>query len=334
MNRQVSRREWLLFAGGLASGQTNVTPADELFIRSHFAEPRLLLSSWRLRVDGHVAHPLELSFSDLLETSPTTQEAVLECAGNGTAGNGVGTGVWQGVSLARLLRDAGADPSGQVLLEAYDEGQLLENGPRTPYVRIVPQSKCRAPESLLAYKRNGRFLPRRNGFPVRALFPGWYGMDSVKWLRRIVVLGRDETPPSYTESGMQQLYSRLRHGASPHRISAVQVKSMIAYPRNEAKLAAAAYQVTGYAWTGIGLIKQVDVSMDGGKVWSPAKLESASNQFAFFKWTYPWNADPGEHVLLSRAQDSAGNIQPLARDPGRLDRYELNSCASVRCMVK
>ena len=264
----------------------------------------------------------------------TKLEAVLECAGNGETGNGIGTGAWQGVSLAQLLRDAGAEPSGQVLLEGSDEGQLLRDRPRTPYLRIVPQAKCRAPESLLAYRRNGRFLPRRNGFPLRALFPGWYGMDSVKWLRRIVVLGPDEAPPSYAESGMQQLYSRLRKGTSPHRITVIQVKSMIAYPRNEAKLPAATYEIAGYAWTGAGRIQQVEVSTDGGKQWSPAKLESTPNQFTWLKWTYPWHAGPGEHVLMSRAGDSAGNIQPLTRDPGRLDSYELNSCASVRCVVR
>jgi hypothetical protein len=37
--------------------------------------------------------------------------------------------------------------------------------------------------------------------------------------------------------------------------------------------------------------------------------------------------------LLSRAADSAGNEQPLARDPERLDSYELNWCAPIRCRV-
>ena len=41
----------------------------------------------------------------------------------------------------------------------------------------------------MAFKLNDRFLPRKNGFPARALFPGWYAMDSVKWLQRVVVLG-------------------------------------------------------------------------------------------------------------------------------------------------
>jgi DMSO/TMAO reductase YedYZ molybdopterin-dependent catalytic subunit len=333
MKAGLSRREWLLLGAGLAYGQTNVTPADELFVRNHFDEPTLLLRSWKLRVEGHVARPLDLTFSDLLEMPPTKLEAVLECAGNGEAGNGIGVGIWQGASIRQVLRDAGADPSGDVLLEGFDEGQLLRDRLHTAYQRIVPQTKCRAPESILVYQRNGHFLPRRNGFPVRALFPGWYGMDSVKWLRRIVVLGRDETPPLYRQSGMQQLYSRLRKGSDPHRIDSIAVKSMIAYPRDGAKLAAARYQVEGYAWTGGRSVRQVEVSVDGGKSWRPAKLGPAPNRFTWLKWSSEWDAGPGEHVLLSRAQDSDGNVQPLTRDPGRLDNYELNWCAPVRCTV-
>ena len=142
-------------------------------------------------------------------------ESVLECAGNGSNGNGVSAGVWEGIPMARVLEQAGAEASGDVLLEGADEGQLLNERPRSPYRRIVPRGKCRAPESMVAFKLNGRLLPRGNGFPARAILPGWYGMDSVKWLRRIVVLGRGEKPPDYDESGMSSLYSRLRAGAPP-----------------------------------------------------------------------------------------------------------------------
>jgi hypothetical protein len=108
---------------------------------------------------------------------------------------------------------------------------------------------------------------------------------------------------------------------------------MIAYPRNGAKLATARYNVEGYAWTGSKYVRQVEVSIDGGKSWRPAKLGPAPNRFTWLKWSYEWNAGPGEHVLMSRAQDADGNIQPLTRDSSRLDSYELNWCAPVRCTV-
>ena len=340
MNPGLSRRECLLLGAALGpfaapvAGQTNITPAEEFFVRDHFESPGLSMSGWKLRVEGRVTRPLELTFSDLLEAPSTKLESVLECAGNGAAGNGVSSGVWQGASLAQLLKDAGADPSGSILLEGADEGQLLKGRPRTPYLRLVPQNKCRTPESLIAYKLNDRFLPRANGFPARVVFPGWYGMDSVKWLRRIAVLGPAETPPGYDESGMRQLYSRLRRDAPPQRITRILVKSMIAYPQNGAKLPAGTCLVKGFAWTGQGLVKHVEVSADGGKSWSAADLEPRPQPFTWIRWRYAWQARPGEQVLLSRARDSAGESQPLERDPGRLDSYELNWCAPLRCIVR
>ncbi len=333
MNSALSRREWLLLGAGLVA-RADITPAEEFFIRNHFPEPQLSLAGWKLRVEGRVTRPLELSFSDLLESPPTRVESVLECAGNAAAGDGVGAGVWHGVSIAALLDQAGADPSGSILLEGSDEGELLPGRMRTAYRRVVPQSKCRAPETMVAFKLNDRFLSPSHGFPARALVPGWYGMDSVKWLRRIIVHGRGEKPPGYDESGMSGLYCRLRRQATPERISRILVKSTIGYPRDGARLAAAGYSVQGYAWTGEGRIARVEVSVDGGKLWNPARLKAALQPFAWAQWSWSWQAEPGEHVLLSRAHDSLGNSQPLVRDPKRLDSYELNSCAPVRCTVR
>ena len=75
-----------------------------------------------------------------------------------------------------------------VLLEGSDSGRLFSDSPALPYSQLVPLSKCLDTSSLVAFKYNDLALPKRNGFPARALFPGWYGMDSVKWLRRIAVV--------------------------------------------------------------------------------------------------------------------------------------------------
>ena len=62
---------------------------------------------------------------------------------------------------------------------------------------------------MIAFKLNDRFLPRQNGFPARALFPGWYAMDSVKWLQRIVVLGPEDQADDFQSSGMNKVYNRI-----------------------------------------------------------------------------------------------------------------------------
>ena len=133
---------------------------------------------------------------------------------------------------------------------------------------------------------------------------------------------------------MSQLYSRLRKNQPPFRITSVLVKSIIGNPPSDAKLLAASQSISGYAWTGDGVIRRVEVSVDGGHTWSAAKLETVPRPLSWVRWSYLWQAKPGDYTLLSRAEDSSGNQQPLAREPGRLDGYELNWCAPVHCTVR
>jgi DMSO/TMAO reductase YedYZ molybdopterin-dependent catalytic subunit len=325
-------------AGSLTVVDGTLTPANLFFVREHFAQPALSLASWSLRVDGYVEAPFEMSFSDLLVEISVQREYLLECAGNGPAGYAVSNGLWEGVRLADLL--ARAKPrsgAAEVLLEGTDAGKLHPSSAGFPYARIVPLEKCQEPESLVAFKLNGRFLPRRNGFPARAVFPGWYGMDWVKWLRRIVVLAPNERPPAFYESGMTEAYIRVLQTAGGaqqiQRISELNVKSQIAEPTNNSRLTAGLKMIRGFAWTGGGRISSVQVSVNSGAVWEPATLDKAPRPQTWVPWSYRWRAEPGSFVLMSRASDDRRRQQPLAADERRKDSYELNHCAPVKCEV-
>ena len=316
-----------------------VTPRELFFVREHFAEPKISLREWRLNIEGSVAKPYELSFADLLESPTRKVEAVLECAGNLAGGSAVSNGVWEGVSIADLLREAAVAAGAQaVLLEGLDSGQLMQGSPRLPYCQILPIQKCLRPESLIAIKLNGGFLPRRNGFPARAVFPGWYGMDSVKWIKRVVVLGQSDLAPDFVVSGMNKLYNRMIGSPGGEirltRLTQIQVRCALAWPTDNARLPPGRHQVRGFAWSGTGLIRDVSFTSDGGRTWDAAHLDSPPKEFTWVRWTYEWIAAPGEHVLMSRARDDAGNEQPLVRDPARRDTYEQNACARVRCTVR
>jgi len=317
----------------------SVTPPDLFFVRDHFREPELSVTTWRLKIEGRVARPLELTLADVLESPSKKLEAVLECAGNPSIGSAASNAVWEGVPLAALLEQAGAARDAvAVMLEGADFGRLLEDSPELPYCQIIPAEKCLRPESLVAFKLDDRFLPRKNGFPARALFPGWYGMDSVKWLRRVVVLGPSDRAANFQLSGMNKLYNRIfKTGGGEltvSRLTEIQVRSAIAWPADNARLPVGRHVIHGFAWTGAGLIRSVSFSGDGGREWSRAQLESPAKPFTWVRWKYLWPAAPGEHVLMSRAADDAGREQPLTRDPSRKDVYELNFCAPVRCSVR
>ena len=316
-----------------------LTDRSLFFVRDHFLEPGLSIESWSLRIEGCVARSCEFTFSDLLESPTRKIESVLECAGNVAGGSGVSNGIWEGVALNALLASAGASPGATaVAFEGADPGRLFQQSPLLPYSRVVPMEKCLAPSSMVAFKLNGLFLPGRNGFPARALFPGWYAMDSVKWLRRIVVLGCGKDESSFKESGMGRLYNRVLRlddgNTRSERLSAIQVKSAIAWPGDGAKLPAGRHLVWGFAWSGTGIIRDVSVSMDGGRNWEPAKLEATPGPYRWVRWSYSWTAQPGDHILMSRARDTAGNEQPLERDRRRKDYYELNSSPQLHCSVR
>lgn len=315
-----------------------VTAPNLLFVRDHFSEPEISLETWALRIEGRVERPYEIGFADLVEMPSNKLEAVLECAGNAANGSAVSNGIWEGVPISSLLQAARPAPdAAYVLLEGADSGRLLQDGLPLPYSQVVPLEKCQEASSLVAFKYNDLTLPKRNGFPARAVFPGWYGMNSVKWLRRIAVLGPGEQGTSFDRSGMNRLYNRVARQSSGEqvtRVSSVQVKSAIAWPLEGLKLPAGHYAVWGFAWSGNGVIRRLSISVDGGKQWNPAKLASQTDPHRWVRWSYDWNARPGDYAVMSRAKDAGGGEQPLARDPARKDAYELNWCMPIHCSVR
>ncbi len=250
----------------------------------------------------------------------------------------MGCGQWEGVPLLKLLELARpTNDAAFLMLEGADSGRLFPDTPLRPYSQVVPLHKCIQPESLIAFKLNDLTLPRRNGFPARALFPGWYGMDSVKWLKRIAVLRNLEEGTTFRESGMNRLYNRVaRVGENPRaiRLSDVQVKSVVAWPNDGMKLPVGRYSVWGFAWSGSQPVRAVEVSLDGGKGWTATRFENPPEQYGWVRWGYDWNAQPGDYLLMSRASDRGGSQQPLARDATRQDGYELNWCKPLHCSVR
>lgn len=326
--------------GTPGSTEDAITPVGQFYLRNHHEEPQLTLASWKLKIEGKVARPLQLTFSDLLEAPVTKLEAVLECAGNGaTTGVLVACGYWEGASLSHFLKQAAPEPNAdRIMLVGSDQGRLLEGETSYPYARIVSLEQGLSPEAMVAFRLNDQFLPRRHGFPARALFPGLYAMNSVKWLERVVVLGPQDWPAAFYSSGMDLLYVRTFNdpaaSSGTNRVSDVLIKSQIVSPAPGARIAAGPHAIWGFAWAGKHTVRSVQTSVDGGKHWQEAALQGASRPFGWVKWSFAWQASRGEHALMCRAQDSAGNWQPLERDPNRRDGYELNWCAPVNCSAR
>lgn len=315
-----------------------LTPNELFYVRTHFEVPRIKASEWTLKVEGVVEKPFELDYEELKRMPSKTMAALLECSGNSRGHlpppissirwdqGGVSTAEWTGVPLSAVLERAGLKSSAvDVVLEGSDQGQFKPPSPSTPgkitFARSLPVSKARSPEVILAYKMNGEDLPSRHGYPVRAVVGGWYGMASVKWLKRILV--SDRPFQGYCQTSIYAYWERRDGLPTRVPVTDIQVKSQIARPSaHEIVARGKPYRVRGAAWTGAGAtIARVEVSGDGGKSWSEANLDDKSVPHAWRLWEFSWTAPDrsGPVTLMSRATDSKGHTQPMTRDTDRGD---------------
>src|SRR6059058_2403168 len=178
-----------------------ITPTKSFYVRTHFPIPAIDKDEWWLHVEGEVEKPFEINYEELLKLESVTIPVTLECAGNNRnflepkvkgvqwGLGGVGNAEWTGIPLSILLDRAGVKSTArEIILEGADRGKLED--PKSPrgelnFARSIPLAK--ADDVLLAYKINDVDLPLENGFPVRAIVPGWYAVASIKWLQRIII---------------------------------------------------------------------------------------------------------------------------------------------------
>ena len=218
---------------------------------------------------------------------------------------------WTGVPLAAILNEAGlTGRATHIRAEGWDEGVPATAAEGTEpffYDKGLPLQKALHPDTILAYAQNGQILEHLHGAPIRLLVPGWSGNWSVKWLRRLEVL--DHEPDCWYH------YNFYYYGDSPddpnkELITTIGVKSLVSQPNDDTgTLPAGQHVVRGYAWSGSGAITQVDVSVDGGKSWQPARLEEPAERWMWRRWSCVWDAAPGDYNVMSRATDSVGNVQ-------------------------
>jgi sulfite oxidase len=302
-----------------------LTPNHRFFVRSHLYAPEIDIRQWRLTVAGEVERPLTLTLDELRTLPEENRVVTIECAGNGRAyydppvagvqwqKGAVGTARWTGVRLADVLGRARVKSSARfVLLDGAD----VPLGTMPDFVRQVPLEKATHPDTLLAYAMNGTPLPVANGFPLRAIVPGWEGAYAVKWLTSIRVLDR-EGDSFWIKTAYRYPKKRIAPGAAvaPEDMAPVAglfVKSLIAAPLDGAKLSAGTVLVKGFAWAGDANITGVDISADGGSTWSPARLGTDRAPYAWRQFEFEWRVDdPGSYLIMSRATDDRGRVQPI-----------------------
>lgn len=324
-----------------------ITPNEQFYVRSHFPVPKIDPAEWRLRVEGTVARPLQLTLDELRALPRHTMHVTLECAGNSRVFlapkvkgvqwelGAVGNAEWSGVLLRDVLARAELrNETHTIVLEGADRGKIAE--PPRPagdihFARSITVEKA-ADDVLLAFEMNGQPLPPSHGFPLRAIVPGWYGMAAIKWLQRIVALDREYR--GYYETIDYAYWQPGGDGAMLVPLREMQVKAQIARPAMGEQIRAGSnYEITGAAWTSDAEITSVDVSADAGNTWQPANLLGEATRNAWRLWEFDWRAPrTGNYTLLARATDSLGRTQPTQHDQSR-GGYMINFCLPIEVEV-
>jgi len=321
----------------------DLTPAGLHYLLIHYDIPAVDPAAFRVEIGGAVERALSLSLDDLRARERVSMPVTFECAGNGRAlldprpvnqpwlTEAVGTAEWAGTPLQPLLDEAGVRAEAiEVLFGGLDGG--VEGGVRQDYERSLPLADVSG--ALLAWEMNGAPLPPQHGFPLRLVLPGWYGMTNVKWLARITLL--DEPFQGFQNSVAYRVYAAEGEPGEP--LTRMLPRSLMVPPgvpdflTRVRHLDPGLVTLGGRAWSGQGPVERVEVSTDGGETFLPALLDRPLGDAAWRGWRLDWDAQPGEHVLCSRATDTAGNVQPL-EPTWNLKGYANNAVERVPVVV-
>jgi len=304
-----------------------ITPSDLHFERHHGGVPDIDPKTYALLIHGMVERPMIFTLADLKRFPAESRVNFLECSGNfgrtagpdttpGQLAGLTSTSEWTGVALSTLFKEVGVSSKATwFLAEGTDAAKLT---------RSIPVSKA-FDDALVAYGQNGEPIRPEQGYPARLFLPGWEGNTNVKWLRRIELsdrpfMTREETS-KYTEpfaNGTSRMFSFL-----------MDARSLITYPAYPVKLEQGWVEISGIAWTGAGKIRRVDVSTNGGTTWIAARLQEPVLSKAHTRFRHLWNWSGTETVIMSRAVDDTGYMQPTRaellaqRGPGTTG-YHLN----------
>jgi DMSO/TMAO reductase YedYZ molybdopterin-dependent catalytic subunit len=321
-----------------------VTPTRLFFVRNHFAVPDMDASTWRLSVEGCVGKPRRWTLDELMDLPERTVFATVECAGNGRSflsqhvhgvqwgAGAVGHAEWTGVPLRLVLQESGIRPEAlEVLFEGADHGNEADHPEDMKFARSLPLDKALSPDTLLVYRMNGETLEPAHGYPLRLFVPGWYGVASVKWLRRIEVI--DKPFKGYYQSVKYTVRRQGDSGIETVIIGPMAVKSEIIRPRADSLLGVGLNRICGLAWGGDDPVARVEISTDGGQSWGEAALVGPQAAFSWTLWEYLWEvAQPGPYELVSRAVSQSGKVQPTEHDPlngGYLIHHSRAMCVRV-----
>ena len=306
-----------------------ITPNGLHFERYHAGAVDVDPSQHHLVVHGMVKQPMIFTVDDLKRLPSHTAIHFLECPANGAMEwRGVqmdslqfthgmmSCSEWTGVKLTTLMEMVGVDPKSTWFYGEGTDGSALQRsvpmeGAVDQHGRPIPAAyTSHYRDAMVCYAQNGEALRPENGYPIRLLIPGFEANISTKYLRRLMFVDK----PLVTYQETKHYIEVLPNGMIRQYDLVNEANSVINYPCPDYKMnGKGTYEIRGIAWSGYGKIAHVDVSVDGGKNWTQANLVEPVLNKCLTKFTLPYEWDGQEALIMSRATDETGYVQPTLK---------------------
>jgi len=158
----------------LDTHQLDITPLND-FETMGITDQETDLDTWRLKVEGLVERPFQLTYSQILALPAIERNVLLICPGFFA-----NHGRWKGISMTTLLEKAKVKDGATLVTFRGPEGDYEKT--ERFYLKDALSNKV-----FLAYEVNGKPLPKKHGFPLRVVAEGHYGFNWVKYVHKITI---------------------------------------------------------------------------------------------------------------------------------------------------
>ncbi|HEU4647125.1 MAG TPA: sulfite oxidase [Burkholderiales bacterium] len=311
-----------------AFGTSIITDNKILFVRNNVAAPDASIvanrDAWRVEIDG-VTSPRAITVGELKTLGLETVPMVLQCSGNGRAFfshkasgspwkvGAAGCSLWSGVPLKAVVEALGGVRQGMRYMTSIG-GEVFPAGidPKSVMVeRSVPWNVME--RAILAWELNGEPIPLAHGGPLRLIIPGYYGINNIKYVKRLAFTP-DETTANIQSSGYRVRPIGQKGAPTQTSMWEMNLKSFVTSPAGDGPVRAGLVQVHGVAFSGDSAVKGVDVSLDGGASWRPASFFGPLlGPYAWRQFVLPVRLSAGSYTITSRATAYDGTVQPELR---------------------
>jgi len=141
-------------------------------------QPDIPLPEWRLKIDGLVENPTELTWEafhalpqveDVSDFHCVTTWSKYDCR-------------WRGLAFTTLYEHVQPKPEARFVYFTSFDG----------YSTNVPVEKCLDDDVLIATSFDGAPVPREHGGPARVIIPKLYAWKGAKFIRGITFLAEDK----------------------------------------------------------------------------------------------------------------------------------------------